>query len=150
VWTVRLDIGGEIGKTEFTLMHSSLTLSAEGDSGSWVIDPKTGDLWGHIVAGCPESRVGHMVLARHIFNDITTHLGGWLELASPNAAAPLADLQGSSSSTPITEPCQKITALGINQSKAELLRHLSMSEAVYSQMAVSPPVYIIFDPALTI
>ena len=47
-----------------------------GDSGSWVLDPATGDWLGHIVAGKPGTNVAYIVLARDIVNDIVTHFGG--------------------------------------------------------------------------
>jgi hypothetical protein len=98
----------------------------------------TGDLWGHIVAGSPQSRVGYMVLAKHIFSDITLHLGGRLELASTKTAArPAKAPPGPSSTLSILDTPQRPVSMGINQSKDELLQYLGISEAVYSQMAVS-------------
>jgi hypothetical protein len=46
LWTVRLD-----GKLE------------EGDCGSWVVDPESGDLFGYIVAGSPEPGVAYIISA---------------------------------------------------------------------------------------
>lgn len=102
-----------------------------------MIDPNTGDLWGYIVAGCPEARFGYMILAKDIFNDITKHVGGGLELASSHLAAPPAYHEGSSTTPSTTETAQRLISMDVNQSKEELLRYLGMSEAVYSQMAVS-------------
>ncbi|CZR58947.1 uncharacterized protein PAC_08839 [Phialocephala subalpina] len=47
----------------------------EGDSGSWVIDKFTGDLYGHIIAGVPESGVAYILPANKTFRDIEEVLG---------------------------------------------------------------------------
>ncbi|PMD49516.1 uncharacterized protein K444DRAFT_622585 [Hyaloscypha bicolor E] len=43
---------------------------AEGDSGSWVIDGITGDLYGHVVAGVPGGRIAYLVPASQVLKDI--------------------------------------------------------------------------------
>jgi hypothetical protein len=47
-----------------------LRFIAHGDCGSWVVDTVTGDLYGQIVAGCPESGVAYIFPAKHIQRDI--------------------------------------------------------------------------------
>ncbi|KAF8859609.1 hypothetical protein BDZ45DRAFT_353474 [Acephala macrosclerotiorum] len=58
VWIVRLD--GPL---------------AQGDSGSWVIDGTTGDLYGHIVAGVPEAGLAYILPAYKTFQEIEEVLG---------------------------------------------------------------------------
>jgi hypothetical protein len=53
VWTVRL--AGHLSK---------------GDCGSWVVDAENGDVYGHIVAGSPESGVAYIVPAYHVYEDL--------------------------------------------------------------------------------
>ncbi|MCJ1411362.1 peptide-N4-(N-acetyl-beta- glucosaminyl)asparagine amidase [Ptychographa xylographoides] len=64
VWTVALD--GPI---------------AEGDCGSWIVDAITGDLYGHIVSGSPESGKAYIVPAYQVFEDIKRQTGA--DLAFP-------------------------------------------------------------------
>lgn len=50
-----------------------------GDCGAWVIDPREGQLLGHIVAGNPRSRMAYMSRARDIFDDIESVVGHRVE-----------------------------------------------------------------------
>jgi hypothetical protein len=112
-------------------LGDKLTWTASGDSGCWVIDPESGDLYGHLVAASSESQVGFIIPAKRIFADIRLQLGGTLELAS---------ISNATSRTPVEphgkEISQKLPALGMNQAKDELLRHLDMSEEIFNQMDV--------------
>jgi hypothetical protein len=47
----------------------------QGDSGSWVIDDETGDLYGHVVAGSPESSIAFVMPAQNIRNEIKEVFG---------------------------------------------------------------------------
>ncbi|KUJ20175.1 uncharacterized protein LY89DRAFT_473235 [Mollisia scopiformis] len=47
----------------------------EGDSGSWVCDSVTGDLYGHIVAGIPEIGLAYILPAHKIFQEIEEVVG---------------------------------------------------------------------------
>ena len=49
--------------------------TVKGDSGSWVIDAVTGDLYGHIVAGVPETGLAYIVPAVKTFEDIEKCMG---------------------------------------------------------------------------
>ncbi|KAL2039880.1 hypothetical protein N7G274_007283 [Stereocaulon virgatum] len=51
-----------------------------GDCGAWVIDALTGDLYGHIVAGCATSDLAFIIPARKVFDDIETRFGARPEL----------------------------------------------------------------------
>ena len=118
-----------------------LSYSDRGDSGSWVIDPENGDLYGHIVAGCPESRVGYLVPASRIFSDIRRQLGGMVELAAIN--------KGSSATTlPSTDPApadSKLRSdhiplpLGMSQDADEVINRFGISDEIFAQMAVRLP-----------
>jgi hypothetical protein len=59
----------------------------EGDSGSWVIDAVTGDLYGHVVAGVPETGLAYIIPAYKTLGDIEKCLGS-VELVSQNPAQP--------------------------------------------------------------
>ncbi|KAF2804179.1 uncharacterized protein BDZ99DRAFT_348118, partial [Mytilinidion resinicola] len=41
---------------------------ANGDCGSWVMNADSGDLYGHIVAGSPESGVAYIIPAYQVFD----------------------------------------------------------------------------------
>ncbi|CZR59773.1 uncharacterized protein PAC_09667 [Phialocephala subalpina] len=58
---------------------------ADGDCGSWVIDAVTGNLFGHIVAGSPDSGVAYIVPAFRVFEDARTRFGLELELSIKQA-----------------------------------------------------------------
>jgi hypothetical protein len=69
VWTVRLN--GRLAK---------------GDCGSWVFDSKTGELYGHIVAGSPDTGIAYVIPANQVFKDIRNRLGGDVELVTGDAS----------------------------------------------------------------
>ncbi|KAH8653129.1 hypothetical protein BGZ60DRAFT_419593 [Tricladium varicosporioides] len=48
---------------------------AKGDSGSWVLDALSGDLYGHIVAGIPESGLAYILPAQKTFQEIEELMG---------------------------------------------------------------------------
>jgi hypothetical protein len=52
----------------------------QGDSGSWVIDSVTGNLYGQIVAGSPGQSVAYIVPAKHIAQDVKERTGRDLSL----------------------------------------------------------------------
>ncbi|KAM3069497.1 Protein png1 [Clarireedia jacksonii] len=70
LWTVRLD-----GKL------------AEGDCGSWVVEAESGNLFGHIVSGCPESGVAYIVPAYMILADAKIKCDLELELSTARYTA---------------------------------------------------------------
>lgn len=47
-----------------------------GDCGSWVVDRQSGDLYGHVVAGSPQSGIAMLIPFTPIFNDIERRRGG--------------------------------------------------------------------------
>lgn len=112
-----------------------------GDSGCWVIDPEEGDLYGHIVAGCPELRVGYLIPAYRIFNDISRQLGGIVTLAtrtsnsnmSQRASNELIDFQFDN-----LQICNdQTTFLGMNLTDGEMIRQLDISGETFADMIVS-------------
>lgn len=58
---------------------------ADGDCGTWVIDAVTGNLFGHIVAGSPDSGVAYIVPAFRVFEDARARFGLELELSIKQA-----------------------------------------------------------------
>ncbi|KAE8445268.1 hypothetical protein EG329_013640 [Mollisiaceae sp. DMI_Dod_QoI] len=101
-----------------------------GDMGCWVIDPEHGDLYGHIIACSPDIKVGYLVPAFRIFNDIKEQLGGSVELAGRTPISSRHSLQTR----------QLSTLLGMNQTDEEIMRLLQMSKAVFTEMAVETEV----------
>ncbi|CZR66669.1 uncharacterized protein PAC_16570 [Phialocephala subalpina] len=97
-----------------------------GDAGAWVIDPESGDLYGHLIAGCPDSNVAYLIPAHRIFSDIREQLGGTVELAG---MAPTAQRRDESS-----------TQLGMIQTDEEIMKQLQMSRAIFAEMAVETEV----------
>ncbi|KAH0541248.1 hypothetical protein FGG08_004253 [Glutinoglossum americanum] len=53
---------------------------ARGDCGSWITDAQTGELYGHIVAGSPDTGVAFIIPAYQVFDDINKRLGGEAKL----------------------------------------------------------------------
>lgn len=58
MWTVKLD-----------------RKTMQGDCGAWVIEASTGNICGHIVAGCPTTGVAFIIPAYKVFEDIEHRLG---------------------------------------------------------------------------
>ncbi len=52
----------------------------EGDSGSWVLDTITGDLYGHIVAGISGGHIAYIIPAYKVLKDLSKILGGHVDL----------------------------------------------------------------------
>ncbi|TKA49859.1 hypothetical protein B0A49_13135 [Cryomyces minteri] len=53
---------------------------AEGDCGSLVVNPETGGLYGHIVAGCEQTGTAYIMSAHNVFEDAEKRLGGKVRL----------------------------------------------------------------------
>ncbi|KAH8903338.1 hypothetical protein BR93DRAFT_931367 [Coniochaeta sp. PMI_546] len=62
-----------------------------GDCGAWVVDAETGDLYGHIVAGCPKSGIAIVIPFEPIFEDIKRRTGTQPRLPEGRPEANLAD-----------------------------------------------------------
>jgi hypothetical protein len=98
VWTVRLDDDNTLGrhpKPFSNLQGPNITCIVEGDSGSWVIDAVTGDLYGHIVAGVPEAQLAYIIPAKRTFRNIEELMGAPIELVSIAGASSLDPCQPS-------------------------------------------------------
>lgn len=106
-----------------------------------MIDPQNGNLYGHIVAGCPESRVGYMVPAYRIFNDIRRQLGGVVELAAIKKDS-TSTASSASDPSPIDSKLEEgvLIPLGMNQDAEEVIKRFGMSETAFAEMAVSFPI----------
>jgi hypothetical protein len=68
--------------------------TAKGNSGTWVVDARNGDLLGHIIAGHPKSTIAYMLSAETIFSQLEKVFGGKFDL--PTMESSIAD----SSTTP--------------------------------------------------
>ena len=47
----------------------------DGDSGSWVLDAMTGNVYGHIVSGDPSSNTAFIIPAYRVFKDVEKRFG---------------------------------------------------------------------------
>jgi peptide-N4-(N-acetyl-beta-glucosaminyl)asparagine amidase len=63
----------------------------EGDCGSLVVDASTGDIYGHIVAGSPESGVAYIIPAYHIYDHLKQNFDPELKLSKKTAASDAQD-----------------------------------------------------------
>jgi hypothetical protein len=91
VWTVQLD-GPLRELRNITFFDRILTRYAEsGDSGSWVIDPSSGGLYGYIVAGDPQTSIAYIVPAHQAFSAIEQHLGSKVTFPSEEHLLSLRD-----------------------------------------------------------
>jgi hypothetical protein len=68
----------------------------KGDCGSWVMDLTSGDVYGHIIAGSPESGVAYIVPAYQVIADVQERFDLDLQLSTKDIAT---YSRGSSSST---------------------------------------------------
>jgi hypothetical protein len=66
----------------------------EGDCGSLVVDASTGDIYGQIVAGCPESGVAYIIPAHRIYNHLKMNFFHKLQLSKETADANAQDSEG--------------------------------------------------------
>ncbi|KAJ4258936.1 hypothetical protein NW762_008023 [Fusarium torreyae] len=55
---------------------------AEGDSGAAVLDEASGNLYGHVVSGCPGTRVAYIVAAAEVFAALQSQLDGQVSIPS--------------------------------------------------------------------
>jgi len=55
---------------------------AEGDSGAAVVDEISGTFYGHMVSGCPGTRIAYIIAAIDIFQDLESELLGQVTIAS--------------------------------------------------------------------
>lgn len=71
----------------------NLNTPVEGDdSGSAVIDTVSGSLYGHIVRGCPGSRVGYIIAATEVFDHLRQEHGADIHLCGSPSIKLSADL----------------------------------------------------------
>ncbi|KAH7416641.1 hypothetical protein BKA64DRAFT_636042 [Cadophora sp. MPI-SDFR-AT-0126] len=75
-----------------------------GDCGSWIIDDETGDLYGHIIAGSPESSVAFIMPASTIRSDIRQRFGSDLTLPQDTDLSKTRDDFQPMNSSPMITP----------------------------------------------
>jgi hypothetical protein len=127
VYVVRLD--GKLGTSRQDDDLRVILIDLESrDAGSWVIDPETGDLYGHIIAIFAEARIAYLVPVYRIFNDIKEQLGGTMELAGRKR----------SNLASIHQP----GILGMNETDESVIRQMHISKEIFAQMAVSDPLLL--------
>lgn len=59
---------------------------AKGDSGAVVVDEVSGNLYGHIVSGCPGTRIAYVVAATATFEDLSTRTNATVSISSSSRA----------------------------------------------------------------
>lgn len=74
---IRLPYSDGIQKVYTVYLNGNVT---QGDCGSGIINAKTGDFLGHIIAGTPDSGVALIVPATDVFRDLQSRLGGEIAL----------------------------------------------------------------------
>jgi hypothetical protein len=58
-----------------------------GDCGSWILEPSTGKVFGHIVAGLPGTNLAYVISAQHIIRNIESMTGSKVMLPSKRNVA---------------------------------------------------------------
>ncbi|KAJ3541993.1 hypothetical protein NM208_g4330 [Fusarium decemcellulare] len=56
---------------------------AEGDSGAAVLDEASGNLYGHMVSGCPGTKIAYIVAATEVFEALEARLSEKVSIVSP-------------------------------------------------------------------
>lgn len=102
-----------------------LTRPGHGDCGSWVVDNETGDLYGHIVAGSPESSVAFIIPALAIRSEMKERFGSDWILPQNNDSSKVQD------DIPPTKVAQMIMP-GSHESHDERDRELTGSKVKQS------------------
>lgn len=90
-----------------------LTKVDRGDCGSWVIDGETGDLYGHVVAGSPESRVAFIMPALSVRNEIKEVFGR--DWTFPKALPPPKRQDSAPPPSPTLLPFRQLSSSGLGK-----------------------------------
>jgi peptide-N4-(N-acetyl-beta-glucosaminyl)asparagine amidase len=108
-----------------------------GDCGSWVVDAETGDLYGHIVAGSPESGVAIVVPFEPILDNINSRTGRRPQLAETTRP----ELVDGSWGRDLKERFEKLFAA----QKESLLRRKYQAMEERGAKSCNPPPYTSYD-----
>lgn len=84
-----------------SLGSQQLTVAGFGDSGSWVITPKEGCVFGMLIAGSTESRIAYIVPATRLFNDILSQWPEYNQRVEELLPSEKIEVQGVSPNTAI-------------------------------------------------
>jgi hypothetical protein len=76
-----------------------------GDCGSWVIDARTGSVYGHVIAGHPGSRVAYITPAYQVYGDIRNRVSDDVELLTAKNS-PTGDLAWHGLTSPPASLCR--------------------------------------------
>jgi len=87
-------------------------VTAKGNSGTWVVDARNGDLFGHIIAGHPKSTIAYMLSAETIFSQLEKVFGGKFDL--PTTEPSIAD------SSTIATPAPAIDVASTDPNQADI------------------------------
>ena len=112
---------------------------ARGDSGSAVVDEVTGDLYGHIVRGTPDSGTAYIIPATKVFEDLGHKTQSPIQLAGP------ANEEG----LPATPDSHRVRSPAVSFALAEPSHHEPQVESHHG-LRIEPPSPIIEPPSPTI
>lgn len=69
----------------------------KGDSGSWIHDVKTGEVYGYLIAGSPGTGFGYIVPMVKVLEDLRARFPGIWQILKP-------DIDGSKAYLPLSRP----------------------------------------------
>lgn len=69
-----------INSTLFGSISNDLLHTVDGDCGSWVVNSETGDLYGLVVSGYPNTGIAYIIPARDVFDEMQRKLRAWVKL----------------------------------------------------------------------
>jgi hypothetical protein len=117
LWTVRL-----FGSLE------------NGDCGSWVVSRESGDVYGHIVAGSPESGVAYVVPAHQVYADVKARFNLDLRLSARDLEADNRESNGLTLSEVPSVERNKLQMMESDQNNATFPPLLSSSRLDFDLM----------------
>ena len=136
LWTIHLD-----GKLE------------KGDCGCWIIDPASGAVYGHIIAGSPGTGVGLIAPLKHVLNDLVERFGGEWIISSRSGlystSGPKTSPRHSSNKGPAEEAVTNPALRGLPSShirldspmiSAPLARYLTDADAAWPSSSLVPSI----------
>ncbi|KAF4621952.1 hypothetical protein G7Y89_g14392 [Cudoniella acicularis] len=110
---------------------------AKGDSGSWVQDAKTGEVYGHLIAGGPGTGFGYVVPMLDVLADLKQRFSGTRQIFKPNDG-PLCTSEGA-----------RVHGKGLDSKfilESELKKYFGKAQAVEKLLkAVNAPIDYQFD-----
>jgi hypothetical protein len=115
----------------------------KGLCGSWVVDPATGEVFGHIIAGAPEDGLAYLVPFYEVIEDLNHHFGdGWELLGSEktfeNISHEVTPPENCTSISQTTASSPKIFASAFSDSATEVSEQGENCKPIGYERSVSP------------